>query len=349
MIIRKILLLIAGVLVVLGAPPCLAQEALPERAEVEVLPLEGPLAHANAEISGLAWHGDQLLILPQFPRRFGDKRYGRLFALPRQVIRDALEGSSQQPLTPRPIRFADRGLRQTIENFEGYEALAVQGDRIFLTVESSPQSVMQGDVVAGQLSREASFLKLNVDSMTELPSQTTIDNMAYETLVTMDRHLLAIYEANGVNVNPNPAAYRIDSSLDTMKALPFPTLEYRVTDATALDEQGRFWVINFFYPGDRFSLNPAFDAASPPGLSSSFPLELPSETPVERLVELRYTRSGIVRTNTPLLPLEALKALPARNWEGLVRLSGSGFLIMTDTYPRTIAGFVPYNDEAERP
>jgi hypothetical protein len=349
MIIRKILLLIAGVLVVLGAPPCLAQEALPERAEVEVLPLEGPLAHANAEISGLAWHGDQLLILPQFPRRFGDKRYGRLFALPRQVIRDALEGSSQQPLTPRPIRFADRGLRQTIENFEGYEALAVQGDRIFLTVESSPQSVMQGDVVAGQLSREASFLKLNVDSMTELPSQTTIDNMAYETLVKMDRHLLAIYEANGVNVNPNPAAYRTDSSLDTMKALPFPTLEYRVTDATALDEQGRFWVINFFYPGDRFSLNPAFDAASPPGASSSFPLELPSETPVERLVELRYTRSGIVRTSTPLLPLEVLKALPARNWEGLVRLSGSGFLIMTDTYPRTIAGFVPYNDEAERP
>ncbi len=30
-----------------------------------------------------------------------------------------------------------------------------------------------------------------------------------------------------------------------------------------------------------------------------------------------------------------------RNWEGIARLDGRGFLIATDTYPATILAFVP--------
>jgi hypothetical protein len=32
----------------------------------------------------------------------------------------------------------------------------------------------------------------------------------------------------------------------------------------------------------------------------------------------------------------------ARNWEGVVRLEDRGFLLVTDTFPRTLLGFVPF-------
>ena len=32
----------------------------------------------------------------------------------------------------------------------------------------------------------------------------------------------------------------------------------------------------------------------------------------------------------------------ARNWEGIARLEGRGFLLVTDQFPDTILAFVPY-------
>jgi hypothetical protein len=59
---------------------------------------------------------------------------------------------------------------------------------------------------------------------------------------------------------------------------------------------------------------------------------------VERLVEYRYTPRGIRRTDTPPLWLEL--AADGRNWEGLVRFA-DGFLLVTDTFPKTLLAYVP--------
>src|SRR5512138_133697 len=56
---------------------------VPEPAEVEVrnIPLAGPAAGSNAELSGLAWYGDWLILLPQYPERFPSGPDGSLFAI----------------------------------------------------------------------------------------------------------------------------------------------------------------------------------------------------------------------------------------------------------------------------
>ena len=63
---------------------------------------------------------------------------------------------------------------------------------------------------------------------------------------------------------------------------------------------------------------------------------------VERLVELQYSPTAITFTATPPVQLELLGDDQARNWEGLARLEGRGFLMVTDKFPETILGFVAY-------
>jgi hypothetical protein len=65
--------------------------------------------------------------------------------------------------------------------------------------------------------------------------------------------------------------------------------------------------------------------------------------PIERLLELQFTTTGVVRTDTPAVQLQLLENRVARNWEGIVRLQTEdldGFLLVTDTFPETIFAFV---------
>jgi hypothetical protein len=110
-----------------------------------------------------------------------------------------------------------------------------------------------------------------------------------------------------------------------------------VTDATAVDGNGRFWVINYLYPGDITKLNIAQD-----GIAAQFGMgatHAASQT-VERLIELQLITDGITLTDTPPIQLELLPDDEARNWEGIVRLDDAGFILATDKFPETILGFV---------
>jgi hypothetical protein len=149
--------------------------------------------------------------------------------------------------------------------------------------------------------------------------------------------VITFYEINGANLNPQPVAHVYDEELQSLGTSPCPTLEYRITDATAADERGRFWVANFFFPGDRDKIRPAPDALAK--LYGIGPTHQQREA-VERLVEMQYRDEAIVFTKTPVIQLQLNDDAHCRNWEGIVRLEGRGFLLMTDEYPRTILAFV---------
>ena len=302
---------------------------------VQLLPLEGPLASRKAEISGLAWYGDWLILLPQYPARFGDDG-GALFALSRADLAAAIDGT-RTSLTPKAIPFDDAGLRNSIAGFEGFEAVAFDHDRIYLTIEASPGSAMLGHLVSGTIAPDLSAIHLQAQPQADIPPQAALSNTTDEALIVTADGLATFYEANGANVNPAPVAHLFDASLNPQGTIPFPTLEYRVTDASSLDENGRFWVINYFWPGDKDKLQPATDAlAQEYGQGAT---HRASQT-VERLVELQYHKDGIARLDRPPIQLELLPK-DARNWEGLVRFGDRGFLLATDTYPETMLGFVP--------
>ena len=82
----------------------------PAEAHVQALPLAGPLADASAELSGLARYGDQVVLLPQYPARFG----GNLFVLSADAIANALRDPAAEPLTPQPLPLDDGGLARSL-------------------------------------------------------------------------------------------------------------------------------------------------------------------------------------------------------------------------------------------
>jgi len=302
------------------------------------IPLEGEITKRSAEISGLAWYGRDLVLLPQYPERFSVSDDGALFVLSEEDILAFLAGERTKPLAPRKVAFVAPGIRRRTPGYEGYESIAFRGTRVYLTMEAGAGRDMMGYLVTGRVAPNGRAVILDPGSVQRIPPQADLSNMSDEALVVGDERELTLYEANGEAVNPVPAAHVFREDGDPAGTIPFPPLEYRVTDATSTDGSGRFWVLNSFFWGDRAKLRPQGDAIR--AMYGAGPTHSRYHT-VERLVEYRDLGDRIERTMRPPIQLELIDDLHPRNWEGLVRLDPHGFLLATDTYPETLLAFVP--------
>lgn len=309
----------------------LAQVA--QEAPVLRLNLAAPLNIASAEISGLTWADNWLILLPQYPSRFED----HIYRIDQQDIENAIADNSII-LTPQPIQFISGGLEKDVSGFEGYEAITCNGRDAYLTIETHSAKTT-GYIVHATWNDTYSQLTLDPDSLTTIPSQMNISNSSYESLLIFGKRIVALYEANGSNINKQPLAQMFDLTLDNPQSINFPALEYRVTDATQADENGEFWVINYFFPGDRAKLNPAQDElAQKYGVGSTHG----QSDAVERLVALQFSEDGIVLADKAPIQLQLILGEDSRNWEGIVRLDQNGFLLATDKFPETWLAFVAY-------
>lgn len=317
------------------APALPGERAIPNEVPVSVIPLAGPIDNARAEISSMGWFSDTLILMPQYPSRFGSGD-GAVFAIPQATLVAFLQGKNTQAIQPIEIPVHTPGM-QTIAGFEGFEALTFVGEQAFLTLETSP-GAMLGYLVKGKMAPDLSQLTIDLSQRTPIEPQSGIGNLSDEALLLAGERVVTFYEANGAGVNAHPVAHLFDFALNPQGSLPLPNLEYRLTDATPLDENGCFWVINYFYAGDK-QLAPDIDPlAEMYGEGATHA----QSTTVERLVEFQFTENGLTRTQTPPIGLQLASA--ARNWEGIVRLEVTGlpegFLIVTDTHPETLLAYV---------
>lgn len=322
--------------------PAAQPEIAPETAAVNI-PLAGPLADRNAEISGMAWYGDNLILMPQYPNFSEEAGDGFLYALPKDEILAYLAGETYEPLEPTRIPFTAPDVQDTIAGFEGYEAIAFVGDEVYMTIESETDSGLVGYLLFGEIEPNLSAVTMNTASMAPIPAQSSVGNMCEESLVVTGDGMFTIYEANGAGVNAAPVVNLFDMSLAPVDPVPFVNVEYRITDATELDDNGRFWAINYFYPGDEDLLPEVDPLADEYGEGATHA----ASDGVERLIEFQYGADGIALTETPPIQIQLMADGSLRNWEGIVRLDDSGFLLATDKYPRTILGFVPLPEEEE--
>jgi len=306
----------------------------PAEQAVVAIPITEPLAQRDAEVSGMAWYGDYLIMLPQYPRIFGPGDEGIVFALPKSDILGYLDGDVSGPLEPIQIAFVESGLSGQIDGFQGYEAIGFVGDQVFLTVEAGSGDDMAGYLVAGSIAPDLSVLQLDASNFQEIPQPVNIDNKADETLIITDETVVTMYEINGAEFNSAPVAHVFGLDMVSQGTIAFPNVEYRITDASGLDEAGRFWAINYFFTGSS-KIKPEVDPlveAYGEGYTHA------QNEGVERLVEFELGDAGVTLVEGAPIQLELGE--DERNWEGLVRLDGRGFLVMTDKFPETVLGFV---------
>lgn len=344
-------------------PKSPAAADIPQEFPITGIRIIGPLADPQQEISGLAWFKNSLIFLPQYAsiHDLAPENRPVFYYLEKEDIlaylHNETSGKSPSPLKPSEIPLAiDPTLYEKmsgIDGFEGFEAIAFKNSQFFITIESSPPGQMLGYLVSGEIADDLSQLSL-IDSGTrdlvQLQPQAAVSNACYESLLVLDQNVLVLYEGNGKNINPSPMAHVFDLNLRFIRSIAFPSIEYRITDATATDNHNRFWCINYFWPGrnENTKYNPAEDDVAKRFGKGKTHAEA---VIVERLLEFQYVegmgkmKPYISRTSSP--PVQFVLAGPgidhARNWEGLTRLDDIGFLVITDKHPGTILGFVKYN------
>ncbi|MEM9069090.1 MAG: hypothetical protein AAGE52_11320 [Myxococcota bacterium] len=303
----------------------------PPESQVQALALTGPLSDRDSEISGLAWDGDELIILPQFPNQYPvADADGSIFRVGKAELARAIERN--EPVEPSAVAIRAPGLLR-VPGYQGFEAVAFDGDRVYLTVELDSEISMDGLLLQGRVDRrdEGDLVTIDVAGAVRIHSQTEIDNLGYEAITLTPTEVVVFHEANGA-ANPRPRALRFDRDLKPIDSVPMAPLEYRVTDATSVDANGRFWVTNYFYPETEWTVGPC-------ALRERFgdgdthcvrPM-------VERLVELRNAPDGVEVTGRA--PVQLALGGDSRNWEGVVRYE-DGFLMVTDTHPETVFAYV---------
>ncbi len=296
------------------------------------IPLKGPISKKKAELSGLAWIGDTLIFLPQYPERFGPND-GVLFAIPKQAILDYLDGKSKEPISPYTIKLTAPGLKDSIQDFEGFEAIGFWNQNIYLTIESGKNNKMMGYLVSGIISSDLKEIILDTSNIVEIRPSIQMDNRTDEALVITQNKVLTFFEINGAGLNPQPAAHVFNLDLALEGTISFPNLEYRVTDA-ALGPSGEIWIINNMTPNDS-ELFPKSDPLIEKYNNENISKEIQQ---MERLVKLNLESTRI--TLADISPIQIILDKSPRNWEGLVLLDNRGFLLVTDKSPDTLLGFI---------
>jgi hypothetical protein len=310
----------------------LAQQSPPaaedQETQITLLPLTGPLADSEAELSGLAWHGDEhLVFLPQYRSvRECPSSAGCLYVLGRAQIESFLDGSTKGPLTPAIMTIEATDMPE-IEGFEGYEAIAFYNDDAYLLAESETADNTAAHLFRGHLDLARGQLILDVAQVPTLVPPRAFPNLSYESLIVAEHGVLALPEIHGAATDLY--ALRFDLGLTSMTRVPFTAVDYRLTDVTAVNSDGEFWGLNVHWPG---LATEALDDATSSATHA-----------VERILKLHWNTDGVECEVSPAVVIRSIPGTTqVRNWEGLVRFGDRGFLIVTDQYPTSLFAFVPH-------
>ena len=326
-----IFIAIAGLAYLQDSSPTASTTA--QEQAVTVLELSGPITSPRAELSGMGWHDDMLILLPQYPERFGDGD-GALFALSKADILAALDGTRQTPLEPTLIPLVAPGMEDLLKFFRGYKSIAFYDDQVFLTAESQQGTKTHGFLVSGKIAPDSSQITLSTDKVAYIPITFPFAKRSDEAILIKGNSIFTFFEVNGSGLNPLPLAHVFDLNLNPQGIISFPSIEFRVTDAAA-DLGDNFWVINSFFPkdSDLATTNDPLSQKYGKGPTHA------KYNEVERLVELTYSPQGITLKDTAPIQL-TIDGNNSRNLEGLALLDDKGFLLVTNKYPASMLLFV---------
>ena len=302
-----------------------------QETRVEEIKLSGLITDRDQEVSGMDWYQDKLFLLPE---NLG----GFLFTIPKVEILNSIKSNEKVPITPKQTRFKTPDYKNLINGFDGFEAIAFNGNEIFISIEAEHNGKMNSYIIWGNINPSTLDVNIDKDHLKWVDTPIQLDNISYESLLTYRDDVLMLYEANGSNLQQDAQQAVFTPSNENIAYMSFTNVEYRITDATKIDASNKFWSINYFWPGDKKLLNPGRDrilGKVRAGKSHS------NSDAVERLIEFEIKDDKITTSDKEPIQL-VLDEKASRNWESIVRLDDKGLLIATDKYPKMILGFVPF-------
>lgn len=325
---------------------------------VQLIELAAPLNLPEAEISGMAWCGGKLILVPQYPKRLAKQYRGKLgaklnyfYALEKSEIVDYVDGVSEQALVATPIAVSENKLRSKIATFDGFEGIACLNDQMWLTIEAvNIFNQYQSYAVPAEfnLDSESPAIEIMASKIQGLVSQSGLKNSGEEAVLVDGSRMISFHELNGRHLVEKPQAQWVDIASEQSGKLTFPDIPFRITDVTDLDKNNRFWAMNYKYSGDKFSRKARDHLAEQYGQGVSHQ----QYHNVERFLEFELTSDGIQLIERPPIQL-LMEGKEGRNWEGIARLVSQGrargLLIVTDKHPATLFGFVPFDSAQNAP
>ena len=295
----------------------------------------GDITSSSQEISGMDWYKDNLFLLPE-------NLNGYVFCINKRILDLKINNNDTSKIIPKKIKFNTPDYKKIIPGFDSFESIAFRGYEVYITIEIKFPDSMSCVLVRGHIDEKSLEITIPEQTLTTLDVPMYIDNLSYETLVIKNDHIYALFETNGINLIPNPYALSIGISGNEIQKYPISNINYRITDATKIDQNNRFWAINYFFPRDKKSLNPSDDDILVKKYGQG-PTHSISDR-VERIVEYKINNNNIVLTNNPHIEIKLEGEKISRNWEALARYEDKGFLIATDKYPKpnTILAYIPF-------
>ena len=293
--------------------------------------INGPMADRKQEISGMDWYEDNLFLLPE-------NLNGYVFLIKKSELDSRINKTDTSAITPQKIKFKTPNYKETMPGFDSFEAIAFRGYEVYISIEIRFKDRMGCMIARGHIDEET--LEITIPEQTLIPFDVPrfVDNMSYESLVIKGDRVYGLFEAYGDSLIKDPYVLSVNVSGKDIRKHPTSSINYRIADATRIDNNNSFWAINYFYPGDKSTLKPGMDLLAKnygEGATHS------KSDRVERLVEYRINNNKIVLTDNPHLELELEGEKTSRKWEALARYEDKGFLIATDKYPTTILAYVP--------
>ena len=298
-----------------------------------LLKIGGPMKNSDEEISGMDWYNDNLILLPE-------NLNGYVFAIKKSELDSRINGNDTTTIFPEQIKFNTPNYKKLVPGFDSFEAIAFRGYEVYLTIEIRFTDSMSCLLARGHIDEKTLEITVPEQNLTVIDVPTYVDNMSYESLVIDEDRVIALFEANGDSLIKAPYALSINSSGNDIIKYPLSSINYRIADATKIDKNNRFWVINYFFPGDRKVLKPSNDIlASKYGNGPSHS----RSNRVERLIEYEIKNGKISLTKSAPIEIELEGEKTSRKWEALARYGNEGFLIATDKYPKphTLLAFLP--------
>jgi hypothetical protein len=279
--------------------------------------LDGLITDRKQEISGMTIHRNNVILLPE-------NLNGYYFYIPFSEILGRLSDYERKllyndkPILPVQKTLTTRKLKERYPGLDGFEAIAFNGDDVYIMIEVRIDGKMAGLLIWGTIIPSTMEIDIPEENLMLIKPPAQIDNFSFESLTITDGQLIMIYETNGFKIIDRPFQYVVNLDDMSINKTPFPHIDFRLTDATSVIDN-RFWMINYYWTGDKKVL----------GVEDTLS--------IERLVEFKLGYNGIERSNSEYITLDNLD--DPHNWEGLVRF-GNGFLICTDKWPRMVLGYI---------